>query len=266
MFSYQKKLQMKIERFFPSPALQALVKEYIIVESDLETTSKVIPDTSVVMAFRYYGDVLKMEGERKEAIPATVVSGLRNSTRLFYYSKATANLLAVFKEGGINAFTRIPAHELFGLSISAENLFLPSDLNTLLEWLGEAERNSVRINIIESFLLKKLVTAKPDPLIGNAVKIIKQQRGIIRIKDLAASLHISQDPLEKRFRMMVGTSPKQYASIIRLRKLIRKYPSFSSLTEASYVAGYFDQSHFIKNFRLFTGQTPKDFFKSPAVW
>jgi AraC-like DNA-binding protein len=41
---------------------------------------------------------------------------------------------------------------------------------------------------------------------------------------------------------------------------------FGTLTDAAYQAGYFDQSHFIKDFRLFTGRTPKDFFSDFQYW
>jgi AraC-like DNA-binding protein len=210
--------------------------------------------------------VLNTEGDSKEIIPASVVTGLRRSARLLCYAEKTANLLAVFHEGGIAAFSRIPAHELFGLSISAENLFLSAELDQVLERLAEEKTNRDRINFIEAFLFGKLTGRKPDALTGKAIQLIKGQSGMIRIKDLATSLNISLDAFEKRFRTVVGSTPKQYASIIRFRSLIRKFPSYSSFTEASYEAGYFDQSHFIKDFRLFTGQAPKDFFKSSRYW
>ncbi len=100
---------------------------------------------------------------------------------------------------------------------------------------------------------------KPLPAIGDAVRIIKQHNGVVRVKELAASLHISQDAFEKRFRALIGSTPKQYASIIRLRNLITKYPGYASLTEATYQAGYFDQSHFIKDFGLSPGMRQKSF-------
>ncbi len=257
---------MKIEKFFPSPALMPFVKEFLIIESDLETGNNLLPDTSIVMAFRYRGSVQNVEGETREAIPASAITGLRRSARRLHYSKATANLLVVFNEGGTAAFSRIPAHELFGLTVSSENLFRSAELNEILERLAEAKTNSDRVDIVETFLLRKLIDTKPVCLIDNAIQLIKARSGIIRMKDLVVSLHISQDAFEKRFRTLIGSTPKQYASIIRLRNLIGKYPSYSSLTEASYEAGYFDQSHFIKEFRLFTGRAPKDFFKSSVYW
>jgi len=257
---------MKFEKFFPSTALMPFVREFLIIESDLETGNNLLPDTSIVMAFRYRGNVQNEEGEKKEAIPASAITGLRRSARRLHYSKATANLLVVFNEGGTAAFSRIPAHELFGLTISSENLFLSAELSEILERLAEAKTNRDRVDIVEAFLRRKLTNTQPVALISNAIQLIKQQSGIIRIRDLAISLNISQDAFEKRFRTLIGSTPKQYASIIRLRNLIGKYPSYSSLTEASYEAGYFDQSHFIKEFRLFTGRAPKDFFKSSVYW
>ena len=257
---------MKFEKFPPSAALLPFVREFMIIETDQGSDSKIIPDTSIVMAFRYRGYILNGQTEKKQLLPVTAISGLRKSARLVHYSHETANLLVILNEAGITAFSRIPAHELFNQSIDAENLFSSTDLNDIIERLAEAKTNSDRIAFMEAFLLKRLIYNRPDLLVGNAIQLIKQQSGMIRIKELATSLYISQDAFEKRFRAAIGSSAKQYSSIIRLRNLIKKYPSYSSLTDASYEAGYFDQSHFIKDFRQFTGQTPKGFFKSPRHW
>ncbi|HVV06609.1 MAG TPA: helix-turn-helix transcriptional regulator [Puia sp.] len=258
---------MKYSKFLPSPALQPYVREFIILESDLYFDSRTIPDTALVMTFRYKGKVWKLEGEKEESLPATGISGLRKSVRLFQYEKQTANLLVVFKEGGMNAFVRQPAHELFELNISSDNLFPASQLDELLEQLAGAATDEARVDVAETFLLTKLHACnKPDPLVSSALASIRQHSGIVRIKDLAASLYVSQDAFEKKFRSAVGATPKQFASIVRMKDLIRKYPTYTSLTDAAYEAGYFDQSHFIKDFRLFTGQTPKDFFSGFEYW
>src|SRR5579872_1766677 len=130
---------MKVEKFFPSFALMPFVREFIIIDSDIETGNKIIPDTAIVMAFRYKGSVAG--GEGKETLPSGAISGLRRSARLVYYSKEAANLLVVLNEGGITAFSRIPAHELFELSIPAENLFASSQLDEVLERLAGAATN-----------------------------------------------------------------------------------------------------------------------------
>ncbi|RPD40586.1 helix-turn-helix domain-containing protein [Chitinophaga barathri] len=257
---------MKLERFIPSAALAPFVKEYLVIETGQATESQTIPDTSLVLSFRFSGNIMITANGAAETIPATVISGLRKHARTFQYTSSTANLLVILRECGIAAFSSLPAHELFGRSVSSDNVFKGAELREVLDRMAEAKHNRARVTLAEDFLLKKLNTRKTLPVIGDAVKIIKQQNGVIRVKELAASLHISQDAFEKRFRSLIGSTPKQFASIIRLRHLIDKYPTYPSLTDATYEAGYFDQSHFIKDFRLFTGRTPTEFFSAGQFW
>ncbi len=242
------------------------VKEYLVIETGQGMESRTIPDTSLVLSFRFRGAIANATNGAAEAIPPAVISGLRKNARVFQYAGSTANLLVILREGGIAAFTGLPAHELFDRSITSDNVFKGGALREVLERLAEAGHNLTRIALVEDFLLKKLTARKPLPAIGDAIRIIKQYNGAIRVKELAASLHVSQDAFEKRFRALIGSTPKQYASIIRLRNLIEKYPGYASLTDATYEAGYFDQSHFIKDFRAFTGHTPKEFFNSERFW
>ena len=255
---------MKIYKFLPSSFVSSFVKEFTIIESELEANSTVLPDTSFAMAFRFRGNVLNTE--TNEVIPDNVISGLRRSPRFFQYEAMTSNLIVVFKESGFASFTKIPAHELFEESIASENVFLANELTEISERLATAKSHIDRIAIVENFLLRKLIPSNPDNLVVHAIQIINKERGMVRMKDLSASLHLSQDPFEKRFRALIGCTPKHYASVIRLKNLIRNYTSNTSLTQASYDAGYFDQSHFIKDFRQFTGHSPRSFFASARYW
>jgi AraC-like DNA-binding protein len=90
--------------------------------------------------------------------------------------------------------------------------------------------------------------------------MIYKSKGNIRITELAKQLHISQSPLEKRFRQAVGASPKKFASVVRLKNAIKEYSPQNSLTDLGYEAGFYDQAHFIKEFKSFTGETPEIFF------
>lgn len=250
---------MKIEQHQPSINLQAFIKGYTIIESDSEMDNFVLPGTSMVMAIRYKGHVIVRENDFDETLPSLVLSGMRRTARLIHYTPQTANLLIIFNEGGLSALSKIPAHELYGLSLSSENLFSADEMNEILARLSEAQNNAERIKFIDNFLSRKLRSNQPDRLVHQAISLIKQQKGTVRIKDLVGDLYISQDAFEKRFRTAVGATPKQYASIVRLQSLINKHSSFASLTEAAYEAGYFDQSHFIKEFKKFTHTLPSDF-------
>ena len=171
---------MNVQRFHPSMLLTPFIREYIIVESDLGTDSNILPDTSMVMAFRFKGNIQRKEGEKIETLPSSVISGLRRSHRIMSYSRETANLLVVFKEGGLAAFSSIPANELFDLNIPSDNIFPAVPLNDVLWRLSEAPDNKSRIGHIETFLLQHLTTHEPDILIGKAIRLIKQQNEIGR--------------------------------------------------------------------------------------
>lgn len=83
---------------------------------------------------------------------------------------------------------------------------------------------------------------------------------MLSVKELSDNLHVSLDVFEKRFRKTVGTTPKQFADIVRMKALIGQAPANGPLLNSALDAGFFDQSHFIRNFKKFTGQTPKEFF------
>jgi methylphosphotriester-DNA--protein-cysteine methyltransferase len=137
---------------------------------------------------------------------------------------------------------------------------LRSELLCLEEQLAEARTDTQRIASVEHFLISRMTNTEPDKLVLAALALIHRSKGNIRIKELTEQLFISQSPLEKRFRQVVGASPKKFASIVRLKNIIQQYDTVNSLTELGYENGFYDQAHFIKEFKAFTGDTPEKFF------
>jgi AraC-like DNA-binding protein len=252
--------------YIPSTLLRPFIKSYLIIESSDAMVNTVLPDTSLIIAVRLKGDVSYKSEFAGNNLPAAAITGLRKSARHIRYSECAANLLVIFKETGAAAFFKEPLHELFDESVSLDSFIAQSKLSIIEEQLGEAPGNIRRIAIIEKFLLSRLYNHTTDELIDNAVERMYSAKGIIKIKDLSSRLYISNDAFEKRFRKTVGASPKQFSSIIRMRSVIHSKKQHKSFTDTAYEAGYFDQAHFNKDFKVFTGQTPTDFFKSPSFW
>lgn len=253
---------MRIHTYLPGIRLQPFIKNFLIIESDNGVVNKILPDTAVVMAFRFRGQVQHNIHNGSGAIAATCISGMRKTARLISYTPDTATLIVTFRSAGAAAFFKTPLHEFFEQSIPLDALVSRQQLNGITEQLSAAAGHPQRIRIIERWLLTGVQTYEPDPRIQAAVQQLTLQN--IKIKDLSYRLNISQDVLEKRFRQQIGATPKQFANIVRLRKLITQYTPNQTLTAQAYDAGYFDQAHFIKDFKAFTGQAPQDFFKSPA--
>jgi AraC-like DNA-binding protein len=236
------------------------------VETDEEHINRILPDTSLVMAFRYGGNIHDVTRLQAGQLPTSLITGLKKSPRLINYTSGTGNMLVLFKAAGAAAFFKNPLHELFETSVPLDNFVAPDKLGPLEEQLAGAANNQQRIAIIEQFLIKHIQNHKQDQLILSALQKIRLSKGQIRIKDLADAHFISQDAFEKRFRRVVGTSPKQFASIIKIKSIVETKPQSGSFTQIALEAGYFDQPHFNKEFKLFTGLSPADFFKIPRAW
>jgi AraC-like DNA-binding protein len=257
---------MKIVDFIPTAQLKPFVRTYRIIESQDELVNRVLPNTSLAIAFRCKGNVNYIRENRYDNLPISTISGIRKSVRLINYSKYTTTIVILFKEAGAKAFFKEPLHELFEESVSLDNFIPQEKIAIIEELLAEAKTNNQKIAIIEQFLLSRLHDYKPDKLISAAVAIIQSKKGVIKIKELADALYISQDAFEKRFRKTIGSSPKQFCYVVRMKSIIDQKQHNHNLIDLAFDAGYFDQSHFNKDFKLFTGQTPSEFFKFPSFW
>lgn len=253
---------MQIREYIPVNTLRPFIRSFLIIESEYEVRNDVLPDTSLVMAFRLKGAV---NASDDGVLAPAVLGGLRKTARSLFYAGNTANLLVVFRSAGAAAFFRMPMHELFGASVSLDHFIGRQALADISEQLMEAADRASQVDLMQQFLLRLWRQSQPDMLVRTAIQRITAHDGHLRIKELLDGLHISQDAFEKRFRKTTGASPKQFSSIVRLRSVITKADD-TTLTEVAYNAGYFDQSHFIKDFRAFTGKTPRAFYRSSLFW
>ena len=258
-------MKMNIRRYPPTPLLRPYVKTYMVVLSEHGSVNRLLPLSALVIAFRIRGTV-RSGMDNGAIMPVSVISGLTNSMRVIEYSRNASTFLVEFKEGGAAAFFNESLHELHGRHIPLDGIVQRSLLNEIEERLMGAAGDAERIRVVENFLLSRLNAAHPEHVMRHAVERINSARGIIRIAPLAATLCMSQDAFEKKFRRVIGTSPKQFATTVRLRSAIDNYSPGQSLTDMAYEAGYYDQSHFIKDFRRFTGLPPREFFRSAAWW
>lgn len=253
--------RMSFQIYIPRDILKPYIKGIFIIESKEASDYKVIPDTAVVMGFQYSGSLAYHDSVKIKQLSKAGITGLMDTYRVFSNAAQTGTVLVVFSETGAAAFFSQEINELFSLSLSLDDLILGSQMDMVTEQLHECKTAQQRITVVENFLENRLNTKQTDELINLAVSIIKQYYGNIRIAVLAEKLHISQGRLEKRFRKVVGASPKKFASLVRMRTLVNKASKEETFTKLGLHAGYFDQAHFIKDFKSFTGETPEQFFK-----
>jgi AraC-like DNA-binding protein len=253
---------MRFDFVIPCDILKPFIKTFAIQEAEEERSYKVLPDTNIVIGFQYKGRLSVIENLQETKLATAGITGLTDRYKVFKNSGSIGSVLVYFRETGARAFFKQPLHELFQESISLENFILRSELLVLEEQLNEARTDQDRIKIVEQFLIARMTVEAPDKLVAAALALIHQHKGNIRIAVLAQQLHTSQSPLEKRFRQTVGTSAKKFAAIVRLKHTFKNFTPGKSLTELGYEAGFYDQAHFIKEFRSFTGESPSQYFAS----
>lgn len=112
-------------------------------------------------------------------------------------------------------------------------------------------------------LVKKL--DKPDARVSTVVENIKRQNGNLDIQLLCDELGLNRRTVERLFADRVGTSPKFLARTVRLHHFLclQRERREENLTHAAVEAHYYDQSHLIRDFKQFTGESPARFFNSP---
>jgi AraC-like DNA-binding protein len=250
---------MKFNQHLPSNPLKDYIKYYVVSENDVENEYKVFPSVGLVIGFQYKGQLTSIKDNHANPLNSAGISGMADSFKIFKNSADIGTILVYFTEIGFTHFSANPANELFNLSLSLEEIFDKCKVNEVEEKLANAANDSQRIKMVEQFLLSHLKDIQADKLIVEAVKLIYQSNGTIRIKELNEKLFISQSPFEKRFRKVVGTTPKKFASIVRFNSVIDQMSNSKTLTEICYENNFFDQAHFIKDFKHFTGETPENF-------
>jgi AraC-like DNA-binding protein len=251
---------MKFDTYIPCDILKPYIKAFAIAESAGEHTYKVLPDTGLTICLQYKIDPSSSHPVNQILPGSSGLTGLLDSYRVYKNSPDVGAILVRFKEGGAAAFFKQPIHEFFGESILLDNFMLRSEKQQLEDQLCEARLDIDKVMVVEEFLIGRMNHDPKDDLVQAALALIHNSRGNIRMKGLSEQLYASQSSLEKRFRQVIGASPKKFASIVRFKHLIEQYGSHPSLSALGHEAGFYDQSHFIKEFKYFTGETPETFF------
>jgi len=117
---------------------------------------------------------------------------------------------------------------------------------------SDIDFNNLKKHLDKAFI-RHLNVKKIDKRINSLFNLIEVTSGTISIETLSESIGFSTRQMNRRTKELIGIGPKDYAKIIRFKKALEliKYDSSS-------YNGYFDQSHFIKNFKTYTGLKPSE--------
>lgn len=158
-------------------------------------------------------------------------------------------------------------NEIENDNIALENI-LRNEALEIEDKLQTARSNNQRIKLIEDFLLNQLIqNYKNHEQISKTFETIDTTKGQISIRTLAEVSCLSIKHFERKFSEFVGLRPKQYLRIVRFQDALQKKKSncYRSYTSLAFDCGYYDQSHFIHDFKAITDVPPKEFFTAQSI-
>lgn len=249
--------RIKEYRFTPRHILKEYIKEFLIVETSDLVCLETLPSTSVSLNYILNGSIeLKQKNDLNIRLPKAFAFGIAKTSLHFEFAKCTTLFVVIFNPGMASSIIRTPINDFFENFISYDD-FLNSNQFSRIKQIFANHRNYPElIGNIEKFLLVEILCTHTDPIIKEAIHEIMNKQGSVSIKKIIDKLSISRDSFEKKFRKQVGTSPKKFSNIVRFRNLFENKNDEITLTEIGLNAGYYDQSHFIKDFKEITGKKP----------
>jgi len=257
---------MDYQEYKPRPELSAFVKFYWTLEvpkRDEVSKQLLLPDGCLEMAFALGDDVKRFVSEDEFVIsPRQMIIG-QITKQCYIQPTGYVNSFSVrFYPYGFAAFSSIPLHELADSEIDLDLVFGKEDSQVLSQRILEAQNTQERLKIVEDFLLSKLSEESfIHSIVKSTVDSIIEVKGNTSIKELFNEIGMSRRQLERHFMQKIGMSPKQLGKVVRLQSALKIMlnKNSKSLTDIAYESDYYDQNHFIKDFKTFSGITPKKF-------
>jgi AraC-like DNA-binding protein len=137
-----------------------------------------------------------------------------------------------------------------------------AEADRLSETLQDTEDWPARFDLVDRFLLARMSCNRPmSPDVAWALHSLQASNGARSIGALSRDLSCSRKTLIQRFRAQIGLSPKSVAGILRFAYAVARIRSADeqSWAELAIACGYYDQAHFNRDFRRYSGRTPREF-------
>jgi len=251
----------------PSETTQNYVRFYWFLESDESYTHHSMADVCPELVFHYQGrfNEILANGQQERSFLAGI-NAPSSQTRQFSIDQAFGMFGVYLYPHAIPLLFDIQASDLTNQMVDIDILTRKygSDLE---ERIMLSKSHEERVSIMETFITQRLQQQKETSLpVFKALQFIMKSEATPTVKDLTQDYFISERQLERQFQRFTGFSPKQFIRIARFQNTMQFYGSQElRLTDVALNCGYYDQSHFINDFKQFSGLNPKEYFKGKTT-
>ncbi len=254
---------MLFKREGPSGELKDLIECYWFIESDekLPSIQKIIPDGFPEIIF-HYGDPFRINISKKWEEQEKFLLAGQIKKHFFLENTGRAGVFGIkLKPAALSKLFRISMELFTDKVLPLANINDPG-LTRIGQHIDFASHQSM-IQTSENYLVNYIPLSNPAKMVDSAIDIIGKSNGLITVTNLCREIFVTERQLQRLFKQYTGLSPKYYARIIRFNYLFQLIQEGkTSWTEITYHSGYFDQSHFIRDFKSFTGVDPSSYYFS----
>jgi AraC-like DNA-binding protein len=248
----------------PRPPLDAFVKSIWACRNEPQPhkLERILPTGAAQLIVNLKEDQTRLydpdHAHRCLTTAGTVFSGIWSRYQVIDTLEQEYVAGVAFRPGGTVPFTRVPAHETSDAEIPLESLWGRARTARLREQLLESASLESMLDVLERALQDTWTRAATHPAIGFALAAFDRAPGMTSVASVTSAIGMSAKRFIERFKSEVGVTPKRYSRIRRFQDAVTLAHRGHRLewTRVALECGYFDQAHFIHDFRSFSGLTP----------
>jgi AraC-like DNA-binding protein len=248
------------------PHLADYVRSYWFIEGNLPYVHHAFAYPCPELIFCYKGHFKYSVGlNAGETLTSSIFGQTETFSRVALSNKDFGILGVYLYPHAFPQLFGLPANELTNQFADFKSL-LGTDGEVLEEKIMLASNNHQRSKLVSDFLQARLKNVKTEhTIISSSITAILNSYQSGSVKKLADTNFLSLRQFERRFKELSGFNPKLFLRIMRFNSVLNKDFQHKPLTEIGMECGYYDQSHFIRDFQKFSGVNPKEYFKKETI-
>jgi len=248
----------------PSPPLSEFVNVFWLYNSyhPPHKMGRVLSDGTMELIINLNDDLIRVYDQNNQdqfqSYNGSLISGPRLNFTVIDTACQSSTIGIHFKIGGALPFIGIPSMELYNEHVPLDSLW-GRQANEIREQLLEENTADAKFRILEQFLMKIMTRESVHhPAVLIALRKFQAFPQKWSISSMAEQLGLSQRRFIQVFKEGVGLTPNQYCRVQRLQNVSRfvEEQEVVDWTEVALHFGYYDQAHFINDFRTFSGLSP----------
>ncbi len=227
----------------------------------------VLPDGKTELIVHFGDAFLKLEGDAYERQARVLMSG-QLTERIMLKPTGEIGVVSIrFKAAGAARFFDVPYEKLVDRVVDFAD-FEPAFSAAIHERIARCDSHDERLTAMTAVLEERLTQeSREDIFVRQACQYIARSEGAYSAQELVKLIGYSERQLERKFKKQVGITPKVLSRIARFQKFLALTKETNTLTlaDAAAACGYYDQSHFIRDFTKFSGVSPMKYLSGNHV-